>query len=61
MIMFIIYSDYWASYSRIKMLDKDFQHYQVNHDLHFVDRSVINDAGDKITVHTNAIESNVCG
>ncbi|CAF0826290.1 unnamed protein product [Brachionus calyciflorus] len=33
----IIYSDCWSSYSRIRRLDKNFEHFMVNHDLHFVD------------------------
>jgi hypothetical protein len=29
----IIYSDCWASYARIRRLDKNFEHLTVNHDL----------------------------
>jgi hypothetical protein len=45
----IIHSDCWAAYNRIKQLDKRFEHYQVNHDLYFVD--------PQTRVHTNSIES----
>ena len=48
----IIYSDCWASYARIRRLDKNFEHLTVNHDLYFEDQ--------KTGVHTNGIESNWC-
>jgi transposase-like protein len=45
----IIYSDCWKSYNKIKSLDRNFSHYTVNHDIHFV---------DPVTkVHTNSVES----
>ncbi len=48
----IIYSDCWASYARIRKLDKNFEHLTVNHDLYLVD--------PKTGVHTNGIESKWC-
>ncbi|CAF1014941.1 unnamed protein product [Brachionus calyciflorus] len=48
----IIHSDCWASYNRIKRLDKNYVHRTVNHDLYFV---------DPVTrCHTNSIESIWC-
>ncbi|CAF1090455.1 unnamed protein product, partial [Brachionus calyciflorus] len=48
----IIYSDCWKSYDRIRLLDKNYQHFTVNHDIFFVD--------PKTGVHTNGIESILC-
>ena len=48
----VIFSDCWASYARIRRLDKNYSHATVNHDLHFVD--------PKTGVHTNGVESNWC-
>ncbi|CAF0930720.1 unnamed protein product [Brachionus calyciflorus] len=44
-----IHSDCWSAYNRIKLLDRNFRHLTVNHDLHFVD--------PKTRCHTNSIES----
>ncbi|CAF1132128.1 unnamed protein product [Brachionus calyciflorus] len=41
--------DCWAAYNRIKLLNKNYHHLTVNHDLHFVD--------PKTRCHTNSIES----
>lgn len=51
-LSFLINSDCWSSYNRIRHLDKDFSHQTVNHDLYFVD--------PKTGVHTNGIVSNWC-
>ena len=48
----IIFSDCWASYARIRQLDKHFEHLTVNHDLYFVN--------PENGVHTNGVESNWC-
>ncbi|CAF1073400.1 unnamed protein product [Brachionus calyciflorus] len=45
----IIYSDCWRAYTRIRDLDKNFEHFTVNHNLFFVN--------PENGVHTNSIES----
>lgn len=53
----IIFSDAWAAYNDIALLDRRFAHYVVNHALHFVAPELVEVNGEQQKLHTNCIES----
>lgn len=58
----VIFSDKWKAYNDIDKLDARYQHFVVNHSLHFVEPKLEQINGVPVKVHTNGIESdwNAC-